>query len=515
MTVAPSQIKPQRVDGVSRDVQDELAKQRADKRRQAGGASPVQFHKDLIVGDDWNCEFIKKISCGVSMHGFAIPPDNVLDLGCGSGLWIIEAAKSWPNSHFVGFDLRSVQPDLSQVNLGIEYRDLSKRIQWVIGDFLDPLPFDANQFDLVRICCIGLEVPEDSWQELLEECARVLKPGAVLEVIEEDLLFPAGRTRKPMPERNSNLRTVTIRRTPSGERNRSDSTASKWTTATNQSQSSTSTSSMVFTTERISQSASMESSPSSSSSRADSSQDLFLQDHEKLKDAWEEMLGQRFLTHKLLTVLPFYVSSLFSNVYVHPTLTILLPPPSWHRGSDPLSELETDLEAEAHARWLEDMRSGAVQLNGDSTSRKAHAAALRARPPAATVTRWNKLHLARQVRLVTACKEAIWQAYRSLESGGFSPLVEAVPRDELRDEFERAWEAWEEDMKDRMGVRNQMRTLDWKDPDAYSLRPGSFRSSTSNAQSKRRRASSATEADLDNAAVCRAMRGLTARKPVE
>lgn len=35
---------------------------------------------------------------------------------------------------------------------------------------LDPLPFEANHFDLVRICCIGLEVPEDSWQELLEVC---------------------------------------------------------------------------------------------------------------------------------------------------------------------------------------------------------------------------------------------------------------------------------------------------------------------------------------------------------
>ena len=33
---------------------------------------------------------------------------------------------------------------------------------------LETLPFDSNSFDFVRICCIGLEVPEDSWQELLE-----------------------------------------------------------------------------------------------------------------------------------------------------------------------------------------------------------------------------------------------------------------------------------------------------------------------------------------------------------
>ncbi len=35
---------------------------------------------------------------------------------------------------FVGFDLRNLQPDLAQTNLGIEYRDLSQRIQWVHGD---------------------------------------------------------------------------------------------------------------------------------------------------------------------------------------------------------------------------------------------------------------------------------------------------------------------------------------------------------------------------------------------
>lgn len=35
---------------------------------------------------------------------------------------------------FVGFDLRNLQPDLSQINLGIEYRDLSRRITWVHGD---------------------------------------------------------------------------------------------------------------------------------------------------------------------------------------------------------------------------------------------------------------------------------------------------------------------------------------------------------------------------------------------
>lgn len=29
------------------------------------------------------------------MHPVDVPPSNVLDLGCGSGMWAIEAAKRW------------------------------------------------------------------------------------------------------------------------------------------------------------------------------------------------------------------------------------------------------------------------------------------------------------------------------------------------------------------------------------------------------------------------------------
>ena len=100
------------------------------------------------------------------------------------------------DSKIIGFDRRDVQPDLTQLNLGIEYRDLSKRVIWMHGNLcvyhpsfswprwqlsclirdaysfvfrsLEPLPFESDHFDFVRICCIGLEVPEDSWQELLE-----------------------------------------------------------------------------------------------------------------------------------------------------------------------------------------------------------------------------------------------------------------------------------------------------------------------------------------------------------
>lgn len=33
------------------------------------------------------------------------PPSNVLDLGCGQGHWLLDAADFWLNTDFTGFDL--------------------------------------------------------------------------------------------------------------------------------------------------------------------------------------------------------------------------------------------------------------------------------------------------------------------------------------------------------------------------------------------------------------------------
>lgn len=50
------------------------------------------------------------------MHQFDTPPERILDLGCGGGCWVLEAAKQWPNAHIIGFDLKQIQPELLQLD---------------------------------------------------------------------------------------------------------------------------------------------------------------------------------------------------------------------------------------------------------------------------------------------------------------------------------------------------------------------------------------------------------------
>ncbi|KAB5593693.1 UbiE/COQ5 family methyltransferase [Ceratobasidium theobromae] len=169
---------------------------------------PVSYSSKVLDHYNMEIDLALQTILSVTFHKFEVPPAKVLDLGCGTGYWILKAAREWTETEFVGFDLVPIQPNLERVTgrsgvsaNGTSHVDLrlQERIRWVHGNFLEKLPFEDGEFDLVRCRKIARGVPESSWDSLYEEIVRVMKPGAALEHIEEDIIFPCEISNKPSP----------------------------------------------------------------------------------------------------------------------------------------------------------------------------------------------------------------------------------------------------------------------------------------------------------------------------
>ena len=65
-----------------------------------------------------------------TFYTYTIPPQDVLDLGCGQGFWAEEAVKQWPSSHVTAFDI----VDLGRVVRKRLSPELSAHVLWLQGN---------------------------------------------------------------------------------------------------------------------------------------------------------------------------------------------------------------------------------------------------------------------------------------------------------------------------------------------------------------------------------------------
>ncbi|KAH8835498.1 hypothetical protein DL96DRAFT_1702477 [Flagelloscypha sp. PMI_526] len=162
---------------------------------------PMAYNRSFLELEALNNSFLKQLCHGsVSFVRYAAPqqqvdpdllehPETCLDLGCGLGTWVVDAAKEWPNCHFTGFDLVNLQLPTFLLE-----DEIAERINWVHGNFLTTkLPFEDDEFDHIHIQGIAKGVPENKWPYLFEEVNRILRPGGAIEVIDEDVLFPVSQ----------------------------------------------------------------------------------------------------------------------------------------------------------------------------------------------------------------------------------------------------------------------------------------------------------------------------------
>jgi len=241
---------------------------------------PLSYDKYILEIESLDNRLTQHLRDSVSFVPFEEQPKRALDLGCGIGIWVIDAAKEWTECELVGFDLVDIQ--ISQELL---HPSVAHRIEWRHGNFLTTkLPFEDDEFDHVHIQSIAKGVPENKWGVLLEEVSRVLRPGGSVEIIEDDTVFPylPRWFTTALRSRPSRAQGVYF---PDGPRTQKDTQLSS-----------------TFSSD----------SPS--------------HDHALLESLYKSVFEQRFINLNPSAVLPNYLTTYFRQVTLGPVVNFPMPP---------------------------------------------------------------------------------------------------------------------------------------------------------------------------------------------
>lgn len=109
---------------------------------------------------------------------------DVLDVACGTGGWLIEMAKQHPTVKFVGIDISSKMVECARQQAKDE--GLDGRVSFFVMDALGSFEFPAESFDFVHMRLGMSFVRTWDWEKLLEEFQRVTRNGGIIRVIESD-----------------------------------------------------------------------------------------------------------------------------------------------------------------------------------------------------------------------------------------------------------------------------------------------------------------------------------------
>lgn len=111
---------------------------------------------------------------------------RILDVGCGTGGWLIETAKTYPaTSLLVGADVSNRM--LEYARRQAEAEQVSDRVEFHVMDALRMLEFPTGYFDLVNQRFGGSYLRTWDWPKLLQEYQRVVRPGGVVRITEGEL----------------------------------------------------------------------------------------------------------------------------------------------------------------------------------------------------------------------------------------------------------------------------------------------------------------------------------------
>ena len=108
---------------------------------------------------------------------------QVLDVGCGTGGWLIECAKQYPQvKRLVGVDISSTMLDYAREQAVVA--GVSDRVEFSMMDALRMLEFPDDSFDLVNLRFGVSYLRTWDWPKLLQEFRRVLRSGGTVRLTE-------------------------------------------------------------------------------------------------------------------------------------------------------------------------------------------------------------------------------------------------------------------------------------------------------------------------------------------
>jgi ubiquinone/menaquinone biosynthesis C-methylase UbiE len=108
---------------------------------------------------------------------------RILDVGCGTGDWLIETARAYPmTSVLVGVDVSSTL--LAYAKAQAAHQQMADRLEFRVMDALRRLDFPADSFDLVNQRLGMSYLRTWDWPKLLREYQRVTRPGGVIRITE-------------------------------------------------------------------------------------------------------------------------------------------------------------------------------------------------------------------------------------------------------------------------------------------------------------------------------------------
>jgi ubiquinone/menaquinone biosynthesis C-methylase UbiE len=108
---------------------------------------------------------------------------SVLDVGCGTGGWLIETARMYPGiSRLVGVDVSGKLLDYARVQATAQ--QVAERLEFRLMDALRMLEFSSSSFDLVNQR-LGMSFLRTwDWPKLLSEYRRVVRFGGIIRITE-------------------------------------------------------------------------------------------------------------------------------------------------------------------------------------------------------------------------------------------------------------------------------------------------------------------------------------------